>query len=145
MGLDFLTARHSCVLLRVPSLCWAWVQEWEDHGPPGDISRGPRGARLKCFPCSQGMCMACACMCVGMCACTYVPLWMCTHACACTISGAELESSAGNTSVSLCSVTCPHWPRTSDPSSPCAHLIGPSSPGLPAADQADKFIRGWAL
>ena len=45
VGLDFLTARHSCVLLRVPSLCWAWVQEWEDHGPPGDISRGPRGAR----------------------------------------------------------------------------------------------------
>lgn len=37
------------------SLCWAWVREWEDHGPPEDISRGPQGAR-----CSQGTCMACA-------------------------------------------------------------------------------------
>lgn len=41
----FLDCPTCLPLVKVTSLCWAQMQEREDQGPPGDISRGHQGAR----------------------------------------------------------------------------------------------------
>ena len=83
-GSGFPDCQAQLPLAQGPSLCWAWVQEWEDHGPPGDISRGAPGSQIEVFPLQSGnvygLCMyVCGHVCVHICASLDVHTCVCMH------------------------------------------------------------------
>ena len=154
MGLDFLTAQHAFLLSRSPPFAGLRCRKGRTKDHQGTSPGGTREPDKVLPPQSgnvRGLCM-CVHGCVSVCGhvCMHMCASLCVHPCVCMcvcpflgqswriphlqlhfffdLSLSTSQLCTGDTSVSLCSVTCPHWPRTCAPSSPCAHPTRPLFP-----------------